>query len=167
VAQNDFGNQLRINNQLIANKNEPRSKSNLKPQQYGGGQNFSEQVNHMLVGQHNNRNNNANAQFNNYLSQQNYFDGGKQNGQSPLLKKNPAAHKKSESVAQQRPPDQIHGQMMKGNHSSSIEPNPTGHKSTYSAMSQLNNINAQVLSNITNPNVNLYQKYNNYKANNK
>ena len=53
---------------------------------------------------------------------------------------------------------------MKGVHSSSIEPHPSGHKSTYSAMGQLNTGNQKILSNISKPNVNLYQKYNNYKG---
>lgn len=83
-----------------------------------------------------------------------------------MLKKNHAGgHKKSESVTQQRPPEQIHG-ANKG-HSNSIEPNPNGHhKNTYSTLGQLNTGNNAILQNISNPNVNLYQQYNNYKGKN-
>lgn len=89
------------------------------------------------------------------------------NGQSPLLKKAAGNHKKSESATAQMPPEQMHqgaGQKGGGHHSNSIEPNP-GHKSNYSVMGQINmGNNNQILQNISNPNVTLYQQYNTYKA---
>ena len=81
--------EMRINNQLIANKQESRTGSTIR-----NGQNVS---NTIVVSNQ--------SKINNYLQQQQDLG----IGQSPLLKQNlQMIHKRSESVTNQRPPENIH-----------------------------------------------------------